>query len=241
MGQGDAVASLGPHEFALDRTVRIRRTWPVVLFLVAVAVGSRVCNRRPLHPNHNESRYNTDYDANGQEGDELRGENLGPPSLEDLPIWKLSYRFGFEIIVSFVGFQFGYRLAGDNDTDLLDLINLLVGPCAVLVGTSIVAVTFAGNWEMTAHQNQRRKNLLIVSWFLLCFAVLAILTAAAYHALATLSSNPLSDSDMRTLGAMATALLYGSVSGFIPLTIRIINLVINQTTDHQNEPRPLDE
>lgn len=226
--------------------MRIRRAWPVVLFLVAVAVGSRVCNRRPLPPNLDESRYNTDYDANEQEGDEPRGDNLGPPSLENLPSWKLIFHiWGPGVIGAFIGFWFGYRLAGNNDVGLLRLVNLLVGPCAVLIGTTIVAITFAGNWKMTAHQAQLRKNLIYISWFLSCFAVLAILIAAVYAALANMSENStdLSASDMnfwediKFWGAGATMMLSASVFGFISLTYKIIDLVVQHTKD-QSQPGP---
>lgn len=224
--------------------MRIRRAWPVVLFLVAVAVSSRVTNRQSLRPNSDESRHNTDCDNSGKKGDERRGGNLEPLSLTDLPTRKLIFHiWGPGVFGAFAGAWFGHWLAGDNDVALLKLVNLLVGPCAVLIGTSIIAATFAGNWEMTAHQARRRENLLLHSWLLSFFAVLAILTAVVYAALATVpeSSNPLSDSNIRNLGAVATGLLSGSVFGFIPLTFRIVRLVIHQTTDHQSEPRPLDE
>lgn len=212
----------------------------MVLFLVVVAVGSRVCTRRSLQLDPDESRYNTDYDTSGQAGDELRGDNLRPPSLEDLPSWKLIFHiWGPGVIGAFAGFWFGYRLAGDNDVGLLRLVNLLVGPCAVLIGISIVAVTFAGNWKMTVHQDQRRKNLVYISWFLSCFTVLAILVAAIYTALANVSENPatLSASDMnfwddiKFWGAGATMLLSASVFSFISLIYKIIDLVIRHTKD----------
>ncbi len=215
-----------------------RLAWPVALSLIAIMVGARVRNRRRLRPNPDSSRCNTDQDADGRDDGELRGNDLKPLPLKDLPARKLVFRvWGPGVFVALIGGLFGQWLAGDHDANLIRLVTLLVGPCAVLIGALIVAITFANNWEMTGNQAQRRDNLVYSSWFLSSFAVLAILSAGAYVAVTPMSKgSALLNVTIETLGALATGLLAGSIFGFTTLTYWIIDLVIHQVKAHKSEP-----
>ena len=215
------------------RTVRSWLAWPVAisLSLVAIVVNARLCNRRRLQPNPDSSRHNTDHDVNGQDGAELRDDDPMPQPLEDLPDRKLVFQvWGPGVFGLPIGGLIGYWLAADYDAYLLRSIKLLVGPCAMLIGASIVALTFASNWEMDERQAQRRDNLVYTTGIFSCFVVLAILCAGAYTAVAPVPKGPalLSSYDLKGLGASAAALLTGSIFGFIALIYRIVNLVTHQ-------------
>lgn len=192
---------------------------------------ARLRNRRRLQPNPDSSRHNTDHDVNGRDGDELRDDAPRPQPLESLPTRKLVFHvWGPGVIGAPIGFLIGYWLAADYDAHLSRSVELLVGPCTLLIGASIVAITFAGNWEMDERQAQRRDNLVSATWFSSCFAVLAILSAGAYIAVAPVPEGPalLSASVIKFLGASAATLLTGSIFGFFALIFRIINLVTHQ-------------
>ena len=213
------------------RTVNSGLAWPVVLSLAVIVVKVWLHNRRRLQPSPDSSRHNADHDANGRDDDELQDDDPMPQPLENLPFRKKIFAvWGPGVIGLPIGFLIGYWLAADYDAYLLRSVKLLVGPCTMLIGASIVAVTFAGNWEMDEPQAQRRDNLVIATWYSSCFVVFAILLAGAYAAMATVPEDPdfLRASDLKGLGASAVALLTGSILGFIALIFRIINLVTHQ-------------
>ena len=106
--------------------------------------------------------------------------------MEDLPVRKIAMVvWGLPGVAAGVaGFIAASSLSGEHDAHLVRLIELLVVPCAVLIGAAIVAITFAADWEMTPEQARRRDELVISSGFLSVFAVLAIMAAGFYVALA---------------------------------------------------------
>lgn len=205
--------------------------WPVALSLIGIVVKARLRNRRRLPSNLDSNRHDTCHDTDGRDGDELRDDDPKLQPLEDLPIRKLALRvFGLGIFGGSIGFFIGNWLGGEHDANLFRFVELLVGPCAVLLGASIVAITFASNWEMTEGQAQRRDNLVVSAWILSVFAIMAIVSAGAYAAVAPVSKGTtfLSASNLKFLGALTTTLLTGSIVGFTALTFRIVDLVTRQ-------------
>lgn len=166
---------------------------------------------------------------------------MNTTNIEDLPTWKgLGVVWGLSgVTAGIAGCLVALWLAGEHDENLLRLINLLLGPCAVLIGTALVAITFASNWELTREQAQRRRELVVSSALLSLLCILAFAFAGAYT---TVASGPESPSlvdrgTLKSIAMVATGLLAASLGGLITLIIRLLALVIHQTDDvqHRNE------
>lgn len=129
------------------------------------------------------------------------------------------------------GFFAAVSLTREHDEHLLRLVELLVAPCAVLIGAAIVAITFATDWDRTPKQARRYDELVISSGFLAVFAVLAIAAAGVYVALAPTSdgSIPTDADDVEAAGVAATTLLGLSVGGLITHLGRVVVFVRYQT------------
>ena len=166
---------------------------------------------------------------------------MNTTNIEDLPTWKVAgVVWGLSgVTAGITGCFVALWLAGEHDENLLRLIDLLLGPCAVLIGTALVAITFASNWKLTREQAQRHRELVVGSALLSLFGVLAFAAAGAYTAVASGPENPalVDNGTVKSIAMMATGLLGASLGGLVTLIIRLLILVIHQTEDakHRNE------
>ena len=153
--------------------------------------------------------------------------------MEDLPVRKAAMVvWGLPGVVAGVaGLIAAPWLSGEYDEHLVRLIELLVVPCAVLIGAAIVAITFAADWEMTPEQARRRDELVISAGILSVFAVFAIMAAGLYVALAPASggSIPTGAENVETVGTVAAALLGLSVGGLVTHLFQLVRLVRYRT------------
>lgn len=242
MGQGDAVATLGSHGSALDRTVRIRLAWSALALVAAVTAAWFRTGRRyrpssdpgRRQAGHDEDCGRADCQIDPAGGDPSFGpdepqRDLKPLIEEDLPPWKVVIRAwgGFGLCAAVVALGSGVWLAGEHSDHLLRLINLLIGPCAVLISVSILSITFAGNWEMTPCQAKRRDDVIVHSYVLVTSVVLAIAFAGIYAAVAPASDGSalLHAGLVKGIGATAAWFLALSLFGMIGQALRIIKLI----------------
>ena len=109
----------------------------------------------------------------------------------------------------------------------------------MLIGTALVAITFAGNWELTREQAKRHHELVVSSALLSLFGVLAFAAAGAYTTVAPGPKNPalVDNGTVKSIATMATGLLGASLGGLVTLIIRLVKLVTHQNEDarHRNE------
>ena len=197
------------------------------------------------HTGHDEGRglANDQIDPAGDDPSSGPDEpQRGPKPLtqKGLPAWKVAIRVwgGPGLLASFVAYLLGIWLAGEHSDHLLRLITLLVGPCAVLIGVSIVSITFAGDWEMTSKQAKRRDDVIVHSYALVSSVVLAIAFAGVYAAVASVSDESalLNTGLVKGLGATAAWFLALSFFGVIGQVFRIVILVRHQKPSPKDVP-----
>ena len=226
--------------------MRIRLAWSALAVVAAVtAAWFRTGRRR--RPSSSPDRRRTGHDegrglANDQidpAGDDPSSgpdePQRGPKPLiqEDLPAWKAAIRIwgSLGLLAAGAAYSLGIWLGGEHDDHLLRLVTLLVGPCAVLISVSIVAITFTGDWEITtSSQSKRREDLFVHSLLLICVTVPAIALAGVYAAVTPgPNGSVLLNADIvQVIGAVATWLLALSLFGVIIQVFRIVTLVRNQ-------------
>ena len=222
--------------------MRIRLAWSALVVAAAVtAAWFRTSRRR--RPSSGPDRHHTGHD----EGCRLANDQIDPagddPSLgldrlqrdleplaeEGLPAWKVVIRVWSVpgLLAAFLAYPLGLWLAGKHSDNLLSLFTLLIGPCAVLISVSIVAITFAGSWEMTSSQATLRDDVIVHSYILITSVVLAIASAGVYAAVAPVSDGSalLDTGIVEGLGATAVLFLTLSLFGVIGQVFRIIKLV----------------
>ena len=247
--------------------MRIRLIWSALAVVAAVTAAWFRTGRRRW-PSSNPDRCHTVHDEGGglandqidPAGDDPSSgpdePQRGPKPLtqEDLPAWKAAIRIwgSLGLLAAGAAYSLGIWLGGEHDDHLLRLVTLLVGPCAVLISVSIVAITFTGDWEITtSSQSKRREDLFFHSRLLICVTVPAIALAGVYVAVAPVSDgSAVSDESallnadiVQVIGGVATWLLALSLFGVIIQVLRIVILVKHQrpgpndvplTGEHQN-------
>ena len=108
---------------------------------------------------------------------------------------------------------------------------LLVPNAVLVVSAAVVAITFAGNWEMKQEQAQAYRRIVFGSVCLSFTTVLGFLFAGFYVAVAPSPESPalihagLAD----WVGQAATFLLAGGLGGLGTLMIRLGRLVRNRS------------
>ena len=225
--------------------MRIRLAWSA-LAVVAAVTAAWFRTSRLRRPSSDPDRRHTGHDEGGglandqidPAGDDPSSgpdePQRGPKPLtqEGLPPWKTATRIWgvLGLLAGAAVFSLGIWLGGEHDDHLLRLINLLIGPCAVMISVSIVAITFTGDWEMTSSQSKRREDLFVHSLLLICVAVPAIALAGVYAAVAPGSDGSvLLYADIaQGIGAVATWFLALSLFGVIIQVFRIVILVRHQ-------------
>ena len=189
------------------------------------------------HTGHDEGcgRTNNQIDPAGDDPSSKPDEpQRGPKPLtqKGLLAWKAASRVwgSLGLFAAVAAYSLGIWLGGEHDDHLLRLITLLIGPCAVMISVSIVAIIFTGDWEMTSIQSKRRDHLIVSSYLLVSFAVLAIALASVYVAVAPVSDeSALLNADIvQGSGALAALFLALSLFGVIRQTFLIAMLVRNQ-------------
>lgn len=211
--------------------------WPIAASLVAITV-TRMYNRQRLKLNFDSKltltldsiHHTTDHYIDERDSYEQRGDNFKTLSLKDLLTRDMERQVSAHIMVSaLIAMCLNIWLTEYHSFSFLSFIKLLASTCAVLIGMSIVAITFAGNWEMNAHQAKRRYDLVFNTWALSFFAVLAIMFAGIYTVVPLESEGSTFVAfAMFILSNMTTMLLVGSIFGFLGLILQIVNLVICQ-------------
>lgn len=135
MGQGDAVAFLGPHGFTLDRTVRIRLAWSVLALVAAVtAVWFRTGRRcQPTsdpdrcHAGHDEGcgRANDQIDPAGNDHSSGSDESQRgtKPLTQKVFHRKIAVRVWSDtgLVAAAAAYLLGIWLGGEHDDHLLRL------------------------------------------------------------------------------------------------------------------------
>ena len=226
--------------------MRIRLAWSALAVVAAVtATWFRTSRRR--WPGSDPDRCHTVHDEGGglandqidPAGDDLSSgpdePQRGPKTLTQKGLLAskvaTSVWGGLGLLAAVAAYSLGIWLGGEHDDHLLRLINLLIGPCAVMISVSIVAITFTGDWEiMTSHQAKRRNDLILNSCLLVSFAVLAIALAGVYVTVAPVSDRSilLNTDIVQGSGALAASFLTLSLFGVIRQTFIIAMLVRHQ-------------
>ena len=233
--------------------MRIRLTWSALAVVAAVtAAWFRTSRRR--WPSSNPDRRHTVHDeGGGLANDQIDPAGDDPSSGPDEPqrdpktltqkgllAWKVATSIwgGLGLLAAVAAYSLGIWLGGEHDDHLLRLITLLIGPCAVMISVSIVAIIFTGDWEMTSIQSKRRDHLIVSSYLLVSFAVLAIALASVYVAVAPVSDeSALLNADIvQGSGALAALFLALSLFGVIRQTFLIAMLVRNQRPSPEDVP-----
>ena len=224
--------------------MRIRLAWSALAVVAAVTAAwfrtSRRCQPSPdpdrRHTVHDEGGglANDQIDPAGDDpssGPDEPQRGLEPLTQEDLSVWKFVTGGWNDIglVTALVISLIAVWLVGEQDELLLNLIKLLVGPCAVLISVSTIAITFTGDWEMTSIQAKQREDLFFYSYMLIFITVLAIALAGVYTAMAPVSySLALLANTVQLSGALASSLLALSLFGVIRQVKRMVELVRNQ-------------
>lgn len=240
--------------------MRIRLAWSA-LAVVAAVTAARFRTSRRCQPSSDPDRRHTGHDEGGERTNDQIGPAGDDPSSkpdepqggpkpltqEGLPAWKAAIRVwgGPGLLAAVAAYSLGIWLGGEHDDHLLRLVTLLVGPCAVLISVSIVAITFTGDWEITTSgQRKRREDLFFHSRLLICVIVPAIALAGVYVAVAPVSDrSAVSDESallnadiVQVIGGVATWLLALSLFGVIIQVLRIVILVKHQRPGPKDVP-----
>lgn len=232
--------------------MRIRLAWSALALAAAMTAAWFRTGRRCRPSSDSDRRHAGHDEGRGRANDQIDPAGDDPSSGPDkpqrgpkpltqsgLPAWKAASRVwgSLGLLAAVAAYSLGIWLGGEHDDHLLRLINLLIGPCAVMISVSIVAITFTGDWEMTTSAQAKRRNDLVVnSYLLVIFAVLAITLAGIYVAIAPMSdSYALLNADIvQGLGALAASVLVLSLFGVIRQAFLIVMLV------RHHRPNPKD-
>lgn len=158
---------------------------------------------------------------------------MNSTNVEDLSLWKAYYYIlgFFGIVAGFLGLSLATLLSGEHEENLISFINILLGPNAVLIGSALVAITFASNWKVTRKQYKRREELVISSLVLSGLAVLGFLCAGLYVAIAPSpeGTHPIGAKWVEIAGHSAAFLLASCLGGLATMIFRLGMLVRYQT------------
>lgn len=167
---------------------------------------------------------------------------MSTADIEDLSNWQHAlFILGPPGIVSGASsFLISVWLPGKYDANLLQLLDVWLVPCSLLISAALVAITVVSNWQMDGEQAQRRYQIIISSFMLSVIAVLGFASMGLYAAIVPDPGVPegsalLSTDWVQGIGMTATILMATSLGGLIILIFRIVRLTLYHTGDIKDD------